>query len=175
MTVLCHGVRGGRSSPQVKAGSMHRRQRRVGGVVAIVERQVVVRIADLVAEHRVGPANRRADRLRVRIEDDLVRVESVAVLRLVRTVDAVTVELVRPDVRQVAVPDLSGLLGQRNADAFPSSASGESNRHSSTAVACAENSAKLTPDAGPGRPEGIRIARPDAHATSLQGICQIKL
>ena len=98
-----------------------------------------------IAEHLVGPANRTRHRLRVWIHDNLVRVETVALPRLVRAVDAVTVELVRPDVGQEAVPDHVGLLRQARCGPISFVASSESNRHSSTLVACAEKSAKLTP------------------------------
>ena len=96
----------------------HRGQRRVRCVVAIVERQVFPLVADAVPEHLVAPSNRTRDRFRVWIHDNFVRVESVAVLRLVRPVDAITVELVRARVGQKAVPHLVGLLGQLDCGRF---------------------------------------------------------
>ncbi len=73
MTVSCQGVRGGASSPQVKAGSITAASGANGGAVAFVEREVLGRVADAVAEHLVGPAHRARDRLGVGIEQQLVR------------------------------------------------------------------------------------------------------
>ena len=70
---------GGRSSPQVKAGSIDPALGHAGGVVAAVEREVLVAVADAVAEVRVAPAQRADDILGVGIEQQLVRVEAVAV------------------------------------------------------------------------------------------------
>src|SRR5688572_23671275 len=80
-------------------------QRRKGGVVAIVERQIASRIAELVAEHRVVPAQVTADRASVGVEHDLVGVEAVPLLRFVRAMNTVAVELSRHDVGKVSMPD----------------------------------------------------------------------
>ena len=50
----------------------------------------------------------------VRIEQQLVGVEAVAVLGLVGAVDAVAVELAGADVGHIAVEDLVGIFGQRD-------------------------------------------------------------
>ena len=88
-----------------------RAERSERGVVAIVEGEVRVRIADAVAEHLVAPPNRTRHGLGVRIHDNLVGVESMAILRIVRSVYTITVELVRPDIRKETVPHLSRPLG----------------------------------------------------------------
>ena len=75
---------------------------------------VVSSLPDLEAEQRVVPAHGPADDLGVGIQDQLVRVEAMAEVRRVRAVHAVAVQLARMHVRQVAVPDHVGLLGQRN-------------------------------------------------------------
>ena len=80
----------------------HGPQRRELGVVALVEREVGLGIVQLVAEHLVGPARLASDRLGVRIEEDLVRIEPMPFGRLVRSVNAVTVDLPRQHVRQIA-------------------------------------------------------------------------
>ena len=96
----------------------HRRERREGGVVARIEREIFVDVTDGVPEHLVGPLNRTRDRFRVWIHDNLVGVESVADCRIVRAVDAITVELVRTRVGQKRVPHHVRVLGQWNARAF---------------------------------------------------------
>ena len=55
MTVRFHGVAGGRSSPQVKAGSTTTHLGMRAGRVAEVEGQVGLRVADGVAEELVAP------------------------------------------------------------------------------------------------------------------------
>ena len=92
----------------------HRRQRGIRRAVAVVEGQVGLRVAELVAEQLVGPAHVAADRLGVRVEHDLVGIEAVPAGGLVRPVDAVAVELAGQDVGQVGVPDLVGVLLQRD-------------------------------------------------------------
>ena len=98
-----HDVRGGLSSSQVKAVSttLHLG----GGVVLLVEGQVLLPGAWPVPEVRVFPVKRPHGRLGVGVEQELVGVEAVAVIGVVRPVHPVTVELPEPAVGQVAVPD----------------------------------------------------------------------
>src|SRR5690606_29142559 len=84
---------------------------RICRVVTVVAR---VRRADREAEHAVVPPHVAADSLRIRVEEQLRRVEAMAVARVVGAVDAVAVQLPRADVRQVAVPHLLRPLTQRN-------------------------------------------------------------
>lgn len=80
---------------------------------------------------------------RVRLHQLLVRVEAVAVLRLVGAVHAVAVVGAELQVGYVTVPDLVGVLRQGVArdSCWPLS----SKRLTSTLVAWAENSAMITP------------------------------
>jgi hypothetical protein len=74
--------------------------------VPFVERQILAGVTEPVAEEFVSPAQVPADRARVRIEDQLVRIESMTRGRLVRPVDPVAVELAGEDVGQIRVPDV---------------------------------------------------------------------
>ena len=60
-------------------------------------------------------AHRPVDRLCVRVEQQLGRVEAQPALRLVRTAHAVAVALTRPDTGQVAVPDEGGAFAYLDA------------------------------------------------------------
>ena len=82
--------------------------------VAPVEREVRPRMADAIAVERVVPAQLALKRPRVGVEQQLVRVEPVPGLGRVRPVRAEPVELPRPQVGKVAVPDLVGELRQRD-------------------------------------------------------------
>ena len=83
-----------------------------GRAVALVERQVVLLGADGVAEARGIPLQLAVMRARVRIEQQLVRIEAMTGRRLVRPVHAIAVQRRRTDAGHVAVPDLVGVLGQ---------------------------------------------------------------
>ena len=86
---------------------------RAGRVVARVEREVLAAAADAVAEMRVGPAQRALDHPRVRVEQQLVRIEAMALLGRVGAVHAVAVEQPGPRLGQVAVPDEVGAIAAR--------------------------------------------------------------
>ena len=78
-----HGVRGGRSSPQVNAGSIDERSRHRRSRVAVVAVEIGVgTAADDVAEHLVAPLDLSAHRLCIRVDQELRRVEPVAFVRL---------------------------------------------------------------------------------------------
>ncbi len=84
------------------------------GGVAAVGRGVAAGGAEAIAEMRVVPADFALQRSRIRVDQQLVRIEAVPVRRIVGPVHAVAVELARPDLGQVAVPDLVGEFGQRD-------------------------------------------------------------
>ena len=142
-------------------------ERRKRGVVARVHREIGARVADPVAEHRVVPADRPADRLGVRIDDDLVGVETVAGGRVVWSVDPVTVQLARPDVGKVAMPHHVGVFGQRNrAGGRDGVRSVEQTELDAGRVGRIDREIDAEP--GPGRPERVRLTRPHAHIDGLR-------
>ena len=64
---------------------------------------------------RIAPYQAPGEPPRIRIEQKLVGVEAVALLRRIGAVNAVAVELARRNVVQIAVPDVFGALGQFDA------------------------------------------------------------
>ena len=132
--------------------------------------------ADAVAEMRIVPAQLAEQRLGVGVDQQLVRVEAVAVRRVVGAVHAVAVELARPHVRQIAVPDLVGDIPAARCGRVSRLPFG-SNRQSSTFSALAEKSAKLTPPpsqvapSGWGRPGSTRRLAMDADEL-LSGVLE---
>ena len=84
-------------------------------VVAAVERQVLALVADPIGEMHVGPLEGAAESHAVGIDQEFVRIETKARLRIVRPVHAVAVELARLRVGQVAVPDILRTLRQLEA------------------------------------------------------------
>ena len=85
--------------------------RHQGRAVPLVERQVVHRL-HLVAEQLRPPFEVAHQRLGVRVDQQLVRVEPVPLLRRVGAVNAVAVYGAGPRVGQEAVPHLVGVLRQ---------------------------------------------------------------
>ena len=128
-------------------------------VVASVERQVATRVADPVAEVRIAPGERPDDRFRVRIDQQLVGIESVAVLGLVGSVDAVAVQLTRPDLGQVAVPDLVGPLPEPHALELAAAARIEQGQIDGLRALREEREVDAL--AVPGRALRIGLSRPD--------------
>ena len=86
-----------------------------GRVAPIVEREILRGITNAIAKHGVGPRQVAADGLRIRIQNDFVGVKAMAFVGRVRPVDTIAVELPRRNIGQVAVPDLVGVFGKRNA------------------------------------------------------------
>ncbi len=84
------------------------------GAVALVEGEVVVRF-HLVAEQGGVPLELSDGLPGVGVEQQLVGIEAVAGGRLVGAMDAVTVDRARSRIRQIAVPDLVGVLRQHDA------------------------------------------------------------
>ena len=72
-------------------------------VVACVERAVAVRVAQLVAMVLGTPAEVADDLARPRVEQQFVRVEAVAMARLMRPMDAQSVDQARPYAVQESV------------------------------------------------------------------------
>ena len=133
------------------------RLRHPARVVAAVEAEVAAMRADAVAVVRVAPAQRSGQRLGVRVDQQLVVVEAVAVRRIVGTVDAIAVERSRPQTRQVAVPHFVGVFGQRVARDLAPAARVEDAQVDALGVRREEREV----DAGtvPGRAERIGAAR----------------
>ena len=107
---------------------------------------------ELVAKQLGSPIQIAHQLLCVGVEHELVGIEAVTGVRLIRTVDAVAVDRSGPRRREIAVPDFIGIFGKLDPLEFGFTVS--SNRQSSTFVACAENSAKLTPEPSHVAPRG---------------------
>ena len=85
--------------------------RHEGRRVALVEGEVVTRL-HLVAEHGRIPGQVADVDAGVGVEQQLVRIEAVTLLRLVGPVDAEAVELSGLHVREIAVEHLIGIFGK---------------------------------------------------------------
>jgi hypothetical protein len=99
----------------VEAVVDHLAFRHAARALALVEGQVFLLVPDGVAEMRVAPVDLAHDRLGIGIEEQLVGVEAVALLGLVRPVHAVAVEGAGLEARHVPVPDEVGALAQGEA------------------------------------------------------------
>ncbi len=98
-----------------ECGIDHLALRHAERVIAPVERQIAPRTADAIAEVRVRPRQLTDDRLRVRIEQELVRVEAVSLLRLIGSVHAISIQFSGARFGQIAMPHLISLFAQPHA------------------------------------------------------------
>ena len=96
-----------------------------------------------MAEQGVMPADAALKLTGIRVDHQLVGVEAMTMSWVVGSMDPIPVELTGSNALDVSVPDLIRALGQGDAVGFPAAERIE--EQSSTFVACAENSAKLTP------------------------------
>src|SRR5262245_507646 len=86
---------------RVDDGGQHRKWR----VVARIEREILLRVAEAITMNLITPADVPPDRLRVGFEHDLVRVESMPAVGSVEAVNPIAIQLARKNARDVAVPD----------------------------------------------------------------------
>ena len=134
-----------------------------GGVVLVVGLEVGVVAAGHVRQRRRGlPADRPLDRLRVRVDQELARVEAVPFLGSPPPVDPVGVALSGPDAGQVAVPVEGGALGHRHARLVV----GVVVEAEVDTPGVLGEQREVRPLAVPDRPERERMTRPDVHARS---------
>ena len=84
-------------------------------IVAPVERKIFAGAAGAITEMRIAPYQPPGEPPRIGVEQKLVRVEAVTLLRRIGAVNAIAVKLARRDIVQIAVPDVFGALGQFDA------------------------------------------------------------
>src|SRR5213079_1728502 len=104
------------------------------------------------------PLHGPLDRLRVRVEQELVRIEAVPARRVVRAVDSVAVPPARADAGDVAMPVVRGdvvQLDPRLAVAFEQA--------ELDALRVLGEEREVRPLAVPRRAERERLTRPDLH------------
>jgi hypothetical protein len=82
-----------------------------GRTVAAAEAQILLWTADAVSELSVAPLDPTDDGFGVRVEQQLVRVETVPLVGPVRPMHPVAIQLAGTDFGQIGMPDLIGLLG----------------------------------------------------------------
>src|ERR1700722_16913916 len=103
------------SSPG-KGGVDHDGLRDFQGVIPVISLQILARISQRVGKHLGPRLELPRDRLGVGIKEYLGGVKSVAVLRFVRPVDPVSVELTWAYIRQEHMPDVIGAFSQSDSD-----------------------------------------------------------
>jgi hypothetical protein len=78
--------------------------------VALIEGGVVPRL-HRVPENRWIPLELSEMRDSVGVQQQLVGIEAMPALRLIGPMDAITVNCAGPNIREISVPDLIGVLG----------------------------------------------------------------
>src|SRR4029453_2080665 len=97
----------------------HHALRHAARIIATVEREITARAAGAISEMRIAPDQPPGEPLGIRIEQELVRIETKAMLGFIGTGHAVTVELARADVVKVAVPNVLAAFRQGNTLELP--------------------------------------------------------
>ena len=134
-----------------------------GRVVLVVPLEVgVLSVRHVRQRVPALPQHGALDRLRVRVDQQLVRVEAMPLLRRPPPVDAVAVPLPRPDPRQVAVPVERGALGERVTRLTVGLV--EEAELDLLRVLAEEREVRSLPV--PPRPQWERLARPHSHESS---------
>src|SRR6266404_548883 len=87
----------------------------VARVVAPVKRQILARAAEAVAEDGVAPAKFPLECLGVGVDQQLVRIEPMAIGGIEGPVNPVAVKQARTGIRQIGVPDLVGVFRKHDA------------------------------------------------------------
>ena len=137
----------------VEAVVGHHRLQHARRAVAPVEGKVGARRVHAIAEQRIGRAQLAGQAPRIGIEQQLVMVEAMAVLRLVGAIGAIAVDQAGARIGQIAVPDLVGAFRQLEAlrsRAGPTDRTGRAR----CLVAWAEKTAKLVPSPSQVAPSG---------------------
>src|SRR5580704_333613 len=111
MTVSAHGTAGGRSSPQLNVSSVTTAFS-MPGALSRRSMERSARAEFTRPEQRVRPPQLAGEPPGVRVEQKLVLVEAVTVLRLIGAAGAKTVDQTGLGVGQVAMPDLVRAHGQ---------------------------------------------------------------
>ena len=130
--------------------------------VAPVHREVAAMRAEPVAVEGFVPADAADDLPRIRIDQELMRIEAVAVLRLIRAVHPVAVELARTGIRQIAVKDMIGTA--RQPDAVRLAASGGIVEAEVDLCRVLGEQGEIHPASVPRRPQRKRRTFIDPHA-----------
>src|SRR6476660_260350 len=84
------------------------------GIIALVKRQICLRVAKRVAEHFIAPAHVATDSFGIRIENNFVSVETMSIARLIGTAYPIAIQLPGTRIWQITMPDQISPLGDRN-------------------------------------------------------------
>src|ERR1700693_1118737 len=84
-----------------------------GRAVAIVAAQVPFGMTDRVAEQRIVPAEEPVDRLSIGVDQQLRRIETLPVVRIVRTIDPIAIPQTGLRALQIDMPEAVRLFGNR--------------------------------------------------------------
>src|SRR6185312_13042807 len=76
------------------------------GIVAGVEGEIEARVSNTITTVKIVPFERAVERTRIGIDEELVRIEPMTRLRIIRTINAITVEKTWSNFRNITVPDI---------------------------------------------------------------------
>src|SRR5262245_5741054 len=170
MRLVDDGVFPGRMRPALIAPGEglvdHHPLRHAARIIAAVEREIAARAAGAISEMRIAPDQPPGELLGVRIDQELVRIEAKAALRLMGAVHAVPVKLARANVVEIAVPDVLAALRQGDALALTPALAVEQAELDLAGIGRKQR--KIRPPAIPGGAEGVRRSRREPRASARE-------
>src|ERR1035437_6364 len=102
----------------IKSGVDNDGKRRKRGIILLIKGHVFFRIPDSIAEHFVAPTHPPAYRLGVGIKNDFIRIETMAGIRSIRPINAITIKLTWPRIRKITVPNSVRIFQYRDSARF---------------------------------------------------------
>ena len=105
--------------PPREGGIDHPAFRHAGCGVTPVECEILALGAEAIPIVRIAPVDVAGDRFRVRVEQELVRIEAMTLFRAIGSIDAIPIEQPGPRFRQIAMPDQIIVFHERDALDFP--------------------------------------------------------
>src|SRR5205823_2321131 len=127
--------------------------------VAAIERQIVAAMTQRISVKRIAPAHRADYAASVRIEQQLVRVETMSLFGSIRAMNAVAVQQARSRFGQIAVPHHVGTFGERKTLQLATAARVEDDEIDAGRVRRVQREVHAA--TVPGRAERIRTAWPN--------------
>ena len=129
------------------------------GIVTPIKRQVLLLVSDAISKVRVAPNQWSLDLFAIGIEQKLVGIETMPLLRSIRAIHTVAVYLAGAHFGQVPVPDHIRLLGKGNAHRLTFPRSVEQAKLDFFRMLGIER--EVDTFAVPSSSQGIRAARPN--------------
>ena len=139
----------------------HNRLGHAPGIVTPIEGEIVTAAAGAIAEMHIAPGDPAGEPLGVRVDQQLVVIEAVSLLRRIGAMDTIAIKLARQDIVAIDMPDILAAFRQNDALKLAPALIVEQAKLDLGGMAGEQS--KVDAFAVPCRPERMRDAPRDAH------------